>query len=164
MITASKEEEPLDEVVWDLSDKSMLAEGVWFFGQAEVYERQVKFQAAKGDDVGGWVAIDDIAIVATSPCEVFPESAQIPTEGPTQGPSTSVSPADNPYFCDFEASACGWKSGAVGEPDEWFERKSARETEGMGPSGDFDNNEDGNISNEFITFFFSPSNEKRGKD
>ena len=132
------------EVVWDLSDKSFLADGIWFFGQAEVYERQVKIQATKGDDIGGWAAIDDIAVVATSPCEVFPESAQIPTEVPTQGTSTSESPAENPFDCDFETSSCGWISGEFGDSDTWFQRKSARETEGMGPSGDLDNNEDGN--------------------
>ena len=57
------------EPVWDLSDKSYLADGIWFFAQAEVYERQVQFVAVKGDEVGGWAALDNIVVVESSPCE-----------------------------------------------------------------------------------------------
>ena len=42
------------------------------FLKVEVHERQVMLQATKGDDLGGWVAIDDITVVENVDCIVFP--------------------------------------------------------------------------------------------
>ena len=146
MLTDStgEQDKPL-ELVWDLSDKSMLADGIWFLGQVEVFARQVKIQAVKGDDVGGWAAIDDIEIVETSPCDIFPESAAIPTEPPTQPTTESTTQTLPSLDCDFEYSDCGWVSNTVGDSDNvWWNRKSSNElNEGEGPDADFTNNKDG---------------------
>lgn len=38
------------------------------------------FQATKGDDLGGWVAIDDIAVIESAECTVFPGDQNFPTK------------------------------------------------------------------------------------
>ena len=43
----------------------------------------------------------------------------------------------DPFSCDFEETTCGWQTG------DWFQRSTSRETDGKGPTGDFENNEDG---------------------
>ena len=74
-------------IVWDLSDRSFFSDGVWFYGQVQVNNRQIQLTSTKGDGEGGWVAIDDIQISSQSECVTVPEQAVTPTLPP---PTTST--------------------------------------------------------------------------
>ena len=66
-------------VVWDLSDKTLLADGLWIYGQTKVNTRQVQIIATKGDGTNGWAALDDITMENDDVCSTIPENAATPT-------------------------------------------------------------------------------------
>ena len=77
-------------IVWDLSDRSFFATGVWFYGQVQVNNRQVQLSAIKaGGGEGGWAAVDDIAEVSLGEgesCATVPVDAVTPTLPPQTTP------------------------------------------------------------------------------
>jgi hypothetical protein len=61
---------------------------------------QVVFEAVRGENYNGYVALDELLVVKDPACTIRPVDAT-PTAPPTASP-------DHFPSCDFEADLCGW--------------------------------------------------------
>lgn len=97
------------KTVWELKDRTIFADGAWFYGQVEVINRQVKIVTVRGEGESGWAAIDYIHVVNESPCRILPPQANPAT---TAAPQTTQPTQDPDHFpaCKFEGGTCGWTS------------------------------------------------------
>jgi hypothetical protein len=71
--------------VWALTDYSPTADGVWQYGQAEIYSHKVAFFAVRSTSMGeGWAAIDEV--IASEEyqgnCPTLPDSSAVTTVAP----------------------------------------------------------------------------------
>ncbi len=65
---------------------------------------QVVFEAVRGEQNNGYVALDELLVVEDATCETRPADAT-----PTPSPDTTTPPLPDHFpSCDFEADLCGW--------------------------------------------------------
>ena len=85
--------------VWALTDHSLTADSVWYYGQAEVYSHQVAFHVLNGDTGSseGWAAIDEVLASEEyeGTCPTMPETSAVTTVAPDTPPTTAGRPGQS---------------------------------------------------------------------
>lgn len=77
-------------VVFDLTGRSVFADGDWVYGQVEVYSRSIVFVVDITEFYEkGWVALDEFLKLDVSACPTEPSEATITTIPPETTSTTS---------------------------------------------------------------------------
>ncbi|CAH3118157.1 unnamed protein product [Pocillopora meandrina] len=125
-----------EDIVWTLSGNQL---DQWKFGQAPVVSAQsgyqVVFEAIRGSDYRGDIAIDDIAFTVGA-CTVLPHNAKPtppPTPPATTGPTTI--PPKGKFDCDFEGGFCLWTQDST-DSFNWTRHRGRTSSTDTGPTTD----------------------------
>jgi hypothetical protein len=99
--------------VWELTDRSSLADNEWNPAQVEVYDRMVVFETVISENwFGGYLAVDSIthAEMSEGYCETIPKAAEkttVPPETTTPGPvSFLIGQCLEPYLQFENLNSC----------------------------------------------------------
>ena len=156
-------EDPI--LFWQLGEFVDPDKPEWIKGQFEIaadeniQEYRIEFQAVRGANEMGYIAIDDIDFLQTELCEFKPTEAKpiiTTTPAPTTTPTTTPKP-EHWLECTFQTSLCGWElSGAINEDVFYWNRTNGQEIEAnelLGPIIDHNENKDGMFFYLDSTFF-----------
>ncbi|XP_071956926.1 MAM and LDL-receptor class A domain-containing protein 2-like [Antedon mediterranea] len=99
---------------------------------------QVVFEAIRGSDYTGDIAIDDIQFTAYTSCAVNPADSVPPTTSPPTVQTTVSPPTQSPpgnYDCDFELDFCLWTQ-AIDDQFDWRRGRGVTTSPATGPLTD----------------------------